>query len=118
MYVEIKNNELLSWTQNPYMDYQYVDIEYETFNPQDYKIEDGTLINITQSEEYIATQNEKLKQQRKIELTAEIELLDKKRVRAIAEPCLKNAESGETWLEFYNNQIRELRTQLEANEQV
>ena len=38
--------------------------------------------------------------------------LDKKRIRAIAEPCLRNQETGETWLEYYTLKIQELRTQI------
>ncbi len=39
-------------------------------------------------------------------------MLDQKRIRAVCEPELKDTESGETWLEYYNAQIVELRNQL------
>ena len=45
------------------------------------------------------------------EILAEIEQIDKKRIRALAEPSLKNEE--QTWLEYYNSQINELRKELE-----
>lgn len=42
----------------------------------------------------------------------EIEDLDKKRIRAIAEPRIKDTITGQTWIEYYNLQIKELRSQL------
>jgi hypothetical protein len=44
------------------------------------------------------------------EIQQEIETLDKKRIRAIAEPSLKDEST--TWLEYYTNKISELRTEL------
>ena len=38
--------------------------------------------------------------------------LELKRVRAIAEPSVKDETTGQTWLEFYTLQIQELRTQI------
>lgn len=46
------------------------------------------------------------------EIHTELDELDLKRVRAMCEPELKDTEAGETWLEYYNNQIKELRTEL------
>ena len=42
----------------------------------------------------------------------ELFLLDQKRIRAVCEPELKEAEEGQTWLEYYNFKILELRNQL------
>lgn len=50
------------------------------------------------------------KQVRKSELQAQIDEIDKKRIRAIAEPVLK--DGGKTWLEYYTEQIQELRAQI------
>lgn len=47
---------------------------------------------------------------RKQEIQDELEELDKKRIRALAEPALKNEET--TWLEYYNNQIILLRKEF------
>jgi hypothetical protein len=44
------------------------------------------------------------------EIQQEIETLDKKRIRAIAEPSLKDENT--TWLEYYNAKISELRAEL------
>ena len=42
----------------------------------------------------------------------EIKSLDEKRVRAICEPSIKDITTGETWLEYYNKQVFELRQRL------
>lgn len=44
------------------------------------------------------------------EIQNELDMLDRKRIRAIAEPSLKDENT--TWLEFYNSQISELREEL------
>lgn len=114
MYVEIKDNKLLSWCENAYLDYEYVDIDYSTFNPEKYSVIDGVLTDITGTEEYRAKLVEMEKSEKSVELNAKIDELDKKRVRAIAEPELKDAESGETWLEYYTKQVRALRARIAA----
>ncbi len=38
--------------------------------------------------------------------------LDAKRIRALCEMEIKDEESGETWLEYYNKQIAETRNEL------
>lgn len=47
---------------------------------------------------------------RKQEILTQLDELDKKRIRALAEPSLKNEET--TWLEYYNSQITTLRNEL------
>lgn len=47
---------------------------------------------------------------RKEEIKTEMEELDKKRIRALAEPSLKDEET--TWLEYHNTQITALRDEL------
>lgn len=112
MYVEIKDDKLLSWCENPYLDYQYVDIDYETFNPEKYVVVDGILTDVSQTDEYKSRitleENEKIL----MELRIQVEELDKKRIRAIAEPALKDAQSGQTWLEYYTEQIIAIRAQI------
>ncbi len=46
------------------------------------------------------------------ELKAQLFELDQKRIRAVCEPELKDADDGGTWLEYYNFKILELRTKL------
>lgn len=47
---------------------------------------------------------------RENEILLQLDELDKKRIRAIAEPSLKDENT--TWLEYYNSQITELRKEL------
>ncbi len=47
---------------------------------------------------------------RENEILLQLEELDKKRIRAIAEPSLKDENT--TWLEYYNSQVTELRKEL------
>ena len=47
------------------------------------------------------------KQLRMEELKAQIEELDKKRIRAVCEPSMKT--ENQSWLEYYNEKIVELR---------
>lgn len=46
-------------------------------------------------------------------LTVSLQGLDLKRIRAVCEPSIKNENTGETWLEYYNSQIFEKREQLQ-----
>jgi len=43
---------------------------------------------------------------------AQIKLLDESRIRSIAEPSIKDEATGETWLDYYNKQVSDLRLQL------
>lgn len=42
--------------------------------------------------------------------------LDSKRIRAVCENQIKDSQTGETWLEYYNFQANELRNELQAIE--
>lgn len=110
MYVEIKENKLLSWCENPYLDYVYVDINYSTFEPEKYKVVDGILTDISHTQEYAGRKLQKQKETEIENLKSQINEWDTKRIRAIAEPS--NKEEGLSWLEYYTNQIINLREQL------
>lgn len=45
-------------------------------------------------------------------LKSELNELDKKRIRAICENGIKDTSTGQTWLEFYNKKVVELRNTL------
>lgn len=114
MYVEIKDDKLLSWCENPYLDYEYVDIDYSTFDSDKYSVIEGVLTDISHTEEYKSKIAQKGKEKTLLDLQTQINELDKKRIRAIAEPALKDAQSGQTWLEYYTEQIISLRSQIVA----
>ena len=78
-------------------------------NEIEYSCNDGIWVKLTEQEieeKQLKIQNEK----RKSEIQTELEEIDKKRIRAIAEPSMK--DENQSWLEFYNNQIRNLREEL------
>ncbi len=66
--------------------------------------------NYIQTDEYKAKVAEIENENRKTDLQTQIEALDIKRIRAIAEPSLKDDTT--TWLEYYTQQITQLRAQL------
>ena len=41
-----------------------------------------------------------------------IEKVDKKIIRAICEPSIKDEETGETWLDFFNKEVQNLRNEI------
>lgn len=112
MYVEIKENKLMSWCEKPYLDYEEVDIDYSKFDPDKYSVVNGVLTDISDTEEYKAKIAQREKEATLTDLKSQVEELDKKRIRAIAEPALKDAQSGQTWLEYYTQQVVELRAQI------
>ncbi len=76
---------------------------------KEYSFENGSWTKLSAKDaevKQLTIQNEIRSQQ----ILAELEELDKKRIRAVAEPSLKDDEI--TWLEFYNSQINELRKEL------
>lgn len=64
------------------------------------------------TEAYYLKKQEFEKEQTISEIQKQLDELDLKRIRAICEPELKNPETGETWLEYYNSQILTLRDEL------
>ena len=76
-----------------------------------YSEENGVWKKLTDQE----TSAKQLKIQNAIrlkEIQDELDELDKKRIRALAEPSLKDDDT--TWLEYYNSQISELRTEYNS----
>jgi hypothetical protein len=65
------------------------------------------------TDEYKNRFKEQEKQDRINNILAEMSVLDGKRIRAVCEPSVKETESGETWLDYYNSQMDRLRQDLE-----
>lgn len=53
------------------------------------------------------------KQERIEQLTRQMSEIDLKRIRAICEPEVKDETTGETWLDYYNAQVLNLRQQIQ-----
>ena len=73
------------------------------------------VINYLESEEAYQKRKSDEKILQEIEtINKIINCIDSKRIRAICEPSVKDEESGQTWLEYYNAQILELREKLQT----
>lgn len=79
--------------------------------PQQVIIMDDELVDITDTDDYKIKYKAYQNELKKNELQSQIDELDKKRVRAICEPSVKDKKTGQTWLEYYNQEITKLRTQ-------
>ena len=78
------------------------------------------IVNYLETEkEYNTRKNNELIKKEIDSINIQISQLDLKRIRAICEPSIKDETTGETWLEYYNTQIVELRNQIqELNERI
>lgn len=70
------------------------------------------IADISNTHEYQAKIKARENAVKKAAFQAQIDELDKKRVRAGFEPSVKDETTGQTWLEYYNLQVQELRNQL------
>lgn len=62
---------------------------------------------------YRQRQTEQKINNEKSKILNELDILDKKRIRAVCEQEIKDIKTGETWLDYYNAQIAKLRLKLE-----
>lgn len=86
------------------------EVKIFALKPDEY-LEDG-IVKINENYE---TDIEKLNLQLEINgLNESIKELDLKRIRAICEPSVKDETTGQTWLEYYNAQILDLRSQIQT----
>ena len=79
-------------------------------NPDKYIWADSKIIENPDYEKII---EQKALEERKNQILKQLDELDKKRIRAVCENEIKDEETKQTWLEFYNLQIQDLRKQLE-----
>lgn len=71
--------------------------------------QDGQVVCVMPSEEEIVTG---VKEAQKSSIQKQIKELDLKRIRALAEGGIKDESLGQTWLEYYTNQIVALRAEI------
>ena len=87
----------------------HIDSKVLAVDSDKYEFVDRTWRKLSDKE--ITNKQAELKKSKKIfEIQEQLEQLDKKRIRAIAEPTMKDENT--TWLEYYNQQIQVLRTEL------
>lgn len=83
-------------------------------NTKPYGLVEGAVVDISHSQEYLSEIAQKEKEIQIEDFKKQIEEIDKKRIRALAEPQLKDAETGQTWLEYYTQQIIAIRAQISS----
>jgi len=116
MYVEIKENKLLSYCKNSYLDYEFVEIDYSTFDPEKFEVQNNQLVDISNTEEYKAKIAEEQKKIKNAELQKSIEEFEKTQLRATRELIIdpSNAFSLNR-LKSIDVQIQDLRAQMSAS---
>ena len=83
-------------------------------NPDKYKVVNGILTDISNTDEYKDFLHQQKVQIRKSEIERQLLELDTKRIRAMCEPSIKDESTGETWLDYYNTQVAQLRKELNS----
>lgn len=117
IYVEIENNIPIKSTSNADIANKYfknfILTDYADYTPANtkYKYEYGQIL-LNPDYETECAENSRVA--RISEIKQELNELDKKRIRAMCEPCEYSA--GVSWLEYYNQQARELRAELQELE--
>lgn len=91
-----------------------LDVEESAFNdyrqnPSKYIYSDGKII---ENPEYDLIKQRELAEDKINDIKQELGELDSKRVRAVCENEIKDSATGETWLEYYNARVLELRSEL------
>lgn len=97
---------------------QNIEVSEDVYNefiqePLLYIYSDGQIVENSNYE------NEKQKEfieKRLEEISNELNLLDIKRIRALCEDEIKTERTGETWLDYYNSQIYDLRVEYKSLE--
>lgn len=84
---------------------------YQEFvaDPLKYVYTDGQIIP---NPNYESDNQKRQNKTRANEIYEELAQLDSKRVRALCENSIKDESTGESWLDYYNNQITQLREEL------
>lgn len=107
-YFDLRNNSYSNYCDDINLEYM---VEIPD-NGKPYGLVDGAVVDISQAQGYLSQVAQKEKEIQIEDLKSQIEEIDKKRIRAMAEPQLKDADSGQTWLEYYTQQILALRAQI------
>ncbi len=115
-YIFVENNKIIGAGELECLNEDILNIEiseelYNDFikNPNKYIYQNNEIVNNPNyaNEQY---QQEILQQIEQIK--AQLDNLDSKRIRAVCENEIKDSQTGETWLEYYNSKIIPLRDKL------
>lgn len=112
MYCDIVNNKIVN--PSNITGSREFDIDYNFFIScsDGYLIYDKNLDKIVVNSKFQEEQHKKNLVQEIQKYNKILEDLDKKRIRAICEPSIKNEETQETWLDFYNSKVVEVRNKI------
>lgn len=72
--------------------------------------------NIVENPDFKSLKQKKSISEQIIEIQEKLDILDTKRIRAVCEDEIRNEKTGETWLDYYNSQIYDLRIELQSLE--
>ena len=115
-YIFVENNKIIGAGELECLNEDILNIEiseelYNDFikNPNKYIYQNNEIVSNPNyaNEQY---QQEILQQIEQIK--AQLDNLDSKRIRAVCENEIKDSQTGETWLEYYNSKIIPLRDKL------
>jgi len=119
-YVFVKNGVINGLGEAQCIDDDTLNIEvsksvYDDFilNPDKYIYQDNKIIENPNYEKILHQKQLQLKIEK---IKIELEELDSKRIRAVCENEIKDSQTGETWLDYYNTQITLLREELKTLE--
>ena len=119
-YIYVENDKINGCGHFPVLneEFQNIEVPDEIYNrfledTNQYIWENGALVENPQYQEL--KEKENIKEQIN-EINDKLATLDLKRIRAVCEDEIRNEKTGETWLDFYNSQIYELRTKLNSLE--
>lgn len=119
-YIYKENNEITGSGQAKMISDGVVNIEITKEIFDDFSTDSRKYIlqndNIVPNPDYAEIKRKDNIQNQIIELTDKLEILDKKRIRAVCEDEIKDEKTGETWLDFYNAQVYDLRIELKSLE--
>jgi hypothetical protein len=86
---------------------------YDAYNlePIRYTYSQG---NIIENPNYEDMKQQQIISARIEEIVLQLDEYDKKRIRAVCEDEIKDERTGETWLDYYNEKIYDLRLELKS----
>lgn len=119
-YIFVENGMLNGCGECRCLDDNTINVEVEERMYNDYLTDNSKYIfkdnKIVENPDYIEVnaRNSALEEIEQIKL--KLNSLDAKRIRAVCEKEVKDSETGQTWLDYYNEQVFQLRERLNVLE--
>jgi hypothetical protein len=93
MYVTIENGKITQWADWEFEGSCFIKAQFETFDPEKYRVdENGTLVDISNTNEYAAKKAKEKMEFRMVEINNEFLELDMKSIRALRGSDLEDVE--------------------------